>query len=348
MKLLQVICLLSLVAINAAAVIATPQIPERLRYAGREYLMYSEPLEQRYAAGKSRRPPIRSAPYSGSSALERGYVATWEIRKDGLYLVDIDSWVCGARSGLLDIPCRRAMLEDILGPVVDERSQFAAWFTGELRVPQGRQLLYVHLPYRSIYERDVIFQVQAGVVKPPVTIDNTKKALPPEYRYTDRRSTPLGSFDIAASPPNLLDEIHEPITAGMGLRRIMLGASQSELEAVLGRGETLYLGYQAVNETYIDYGDSSVQIRYDLPAKTAAAIYFINRATRTRHLKTERGIGFSASVNDLLSAHGEPIEIRRILVSETSPAEAVDYCYPGIEFRFENNKLNRIAVVRSK
>jgi hypothetical protein len=284
----------------------------------------------------------------GSSAMDRGYMATWEIRKDRLYLVAIDSWICGARAEQLDISCRHATLEDVLGPTVDERTQFASWYTGELRLPQGRQLLYIHNPYQSIYEREVVFRVRAGLVEPPTTVDNRKKPLPQEYGNTDRYAPPLGSFDISSSPPDLSIETRGLITAGVGLGKIILGAPEEQLKELLGPSERLYLGYQAVDEFHVDYVESVVQIRYDLPNKTAAAIYFNNMGARSRHVKTDRGIGFSATADDIRKAYGEPSEIRKILVSEISPATATDYRYPGIEFRFENEKLIRITIVRGE
>jgi hypothetical protein len=343
-KPLNVLFLFALIAFGTATVLSTAQIPDRLRFGGREYLLYSEPLEQRYASDWSKKPGLRPFPFMGSSALERGYVATWEIRKDRLYLVGIDSWICGARAGLLDISCRHAMLEDILGATINARTQFASWYTGELRVPQGRQLLYVHLPYQSIYERDVIFRVRAGLVDQPKTVDNRKKLIPSEYGSADRYAPPLGSFDILSPPPDPLGESRELITAGVGFGKVLLGAPEEQIREVLGPSERLYLGYQAVDEFHVDYIDSLVQITYDLPNKTAAAIYFNNMGTRSRGFKTDRGISFHANTDDVRKAYGEPVEIRKIAVSETSYAAATDYRYSGIEFRFENDKLTRIAI----
>jgi hypothetical protein len=40
---------------------------------------------------------------------------------------------------------------------------FAHWFTGELRVPQGGLLQYVHMGFGSRYERDLLIQFRHGV-----------------------------------------------------------------------------------------------------------------------------------------------------------------------------------------
>jgi hypothetical protein len=41
---------------------------------------------------------------------------------------------------------------------------FAHWFSGRLRIPQGKRLEYVHMGYASTYERDVLLTLQNGVV----------------------------------------------------------------------------------------------------------------------------------------------------------------------------------------
>jgi hypothetical protein len=41
---------------------------------------------------------------------------------------------------------------------------FAHWFSGRLRIPQGKLLEYVHGGYASTYERDVLLTLKNGVV----------------------------------------------------------------------------------------------------------------------------------------------------------------------------------------
>ncbi len=40
----------------------------------------------------------------------------------------------------------------------------AIWFSGELRIPQGELVTYVHAGWASGYERDLIVEVQRGTV----------------------------------------------------------------------------------------------------------------------------------------------------------------------------------------
>ena len=53
---------------------------------------------------------------------------------------------------------------------------FAHWYSGTLRVPQGRQLKYVHMGYASTYERDLMLVVERGVLRGTWVRHN---ALPP-------------------------------------------------------------------------------------------------------------------------------------------------------------------------
>ena len=41
---------------------------------------------------------------------------------------------------------------------------FAHWFSGEIRVPQGRLLEYVHAGYASKYQADLLLQIEKGVL----------------------------------------------------------------------------------------------------------------------------------------------------------------------------------------
>ena len=164
-------------------VFATAQEPDYFRIGDLEYELYSNPLEQILNRSPSDGLRFWIAPLTGSSGNSRGYLATWEISDEKLYLLEIDSWFCGP--GFDDHPkgCRRVTLIDILGQNAGEGRQFAGWYTGQLRIPEGRQLLYVHSGYHSVYERDLIFNVKAGKITARETVDNTNRPLPMEQGW---------------------------------------------------------------------------------------------------------------------------------------------------------------------
>jgi hypothetical protein len=148
----------------------TAQIPDVLEYHGQTYRLYTNPLD---ALQDGRRPTFAYE----NSALWRGYVACWEILNDRLYLKDLHGRLCtrSAEQGARRANCgthhgsgciaRDVQLSDLFGQVdrIDGMI-FAEWFSGELKVPQGKMLEYVHMGYGSRYERYLIFDIVDGVV----------------------------------------------------------------------------------------------------------------------------------------------------------------------------------------
>ncbi len=126
----------------------TAQISERLLFEGATHAMCTNPLRN-YSALGGELPKFSAI----SSALWRGYVGTWEIINDRLYLVEISG-------ELEDGP--KANLETVF-PGYGERV-FAHWYSGTMRLPQGKQLEYVHMGYASTYERDLLLEFKKGVL----------------------------------------------------------------------------------------------------------------------------------------------------------------------------------------
>jgi hypothetical protein len=70
-----------------------------------------------------------------------------------LYLIGLNGSLEGGR---------KASLETVFPGF--SRRVFAHWFSGKIRLPQGRQLEYVHMGYGSTYERDLLLTIERGVV----------------------------------------------------------------------------------------------------------------------------------------------------------------------------------------
>ena len=126
----------------------TAQIAERLFYEVKEQAMCSEPLSSYLDLAD-----IDSPFESNCTALWRGYVGTWEILDDRLYLVGLEGTL---RDG------GEASLETLF-PGFPERV-FAHWYSGTLRIPDGKQLEYVHMGYASTFERDILLQIERGLL----------------------------------------------------------------------------------------------------------------------------------------------------------------------------------------
>lgn len=155
----------------------TAQIAERLIYDGQEHALLSNPLTSYFEQGGVK-PDFRAT----STANWRGYVGTWEVLGDRLYLVSLKGWLRGGEE---------VNLETVF-PGFPERV-FAHWFTGQLRIPQGRQLQYVHMGYGSTYERDVMLSVRHGVLlqKDVVTHGEAQEGAPDGYRVGAMTVWPL-------------------------------------------------------------------------------------------------------------------------------------------------------------
>lgn len=139
----------------------TAQVPEQLRYDGRTLALRIEPLAS-YLATLSPAPAFRCF----ATALTRAYQGTWSIQDGRLYLVELHGMLQDETHGDLS-----TVFPDATGKV------FADWYIGTLRCPLGKQLKYVHMDFRSIYEEDLLIDVKQGVVHNVTTKRNGK---PPE------------------------------------------------------------------------------------------------------------------------------------------------------------------------
>src|SRR5262249_44300080 len=147
--------------------LVTGQAADIIFYEGQKRALYSNPLEDYYRDDR-KRPNFMIDPNTVSSGNWRGYIATWEIKDNTLYMTKIESWI-----GL-----RKVTLELLLcGKCWYGRVEIT-WFVEDLKIRDGKQIQYVHMGYGSVYERDIILTVEAGKITKTVTIDNTKRQLP--------------------------------------------------------------------------------------------------------------------------------------------------------------------------
>lgn len=142
------------------AALATTQFSDILYLNGQKQSLDSLPLEPYYGPGNPR--PKFRAP---NTATWRGYIATWEIDRGVLYLKAIRAWTDQREVGL------EALFPGQKGPVA------ATWFTGKLRVPQGK-ILKPAVPH-PIYEKYLMITVEKGRVVSQEVIDNPGGTRPP-------------------------------------------------------------------------------------------------------------------------------------------------------------------------
>lgn len=138
----------------------TAQAMETIMINGEKNSMATEPLAD-YLASLKERPAL----FPPSSDCWRGYYGTWEIKDNKLYLIDLECYTANMEErkywkvGL-----------DFIFP--NQTEVFADWFSGEIRIPQGDMLNYVHGGYLSTYEADLFIEFKNGQLVGQRTIDN--------------------------------------------------------------------------------------------------------------------------------------------------------------------------------
>lgn len=148
----------------------TAQHREKLRYNGEIYHLAVEPL---YPYIKKKK--IIFVPHT--TACWRGYYGSWSIDDGKLYLTDLIAYAPKQPDEQTDP--RRALFSsekvglEYLFPEQDK--VFAKWFSGELRIPYGKMLRYVHQGYASIYEKELFLKIKKGKLVSSYVIDNKKR-----------------------------------------------------------------------------------------------------------------------------------------------------------------------------
>jgi len=126
----------------------TAQFSELLMLEGQQHALCSYPLASYFALGGE-----SVAFRASSTALSRGYIGTWEILDQRLYLIRLQGWLEDESP---------VSLETVFSGYPER--VFSHWFSGTLRLPQGQLLHYVHGGFGSCYEQDLLIDVTRGVV----------------------------------------------------------------------------------------------------------------------------------------------------------------------------------------
>ena len=134
----------------------TAQVHEKLTFNGSHMSMCSEPLEQ-YFETLWCHPRFEMR----STNLWRGYIGTWEIVGIHLYLIELEGMLADGTSVSISTIFPNSKNEIL-----------ASWFTGQLRIPQGKVLHYVHMGYASRHEQDLIIHIEKGVVTKTIINNN--------------------------------------------------------------------------------------------------------------------------------------------------------------------------------
>jgi hypothetical protein len=153
------------------SVFATPQAGDILIWKGDTLALFATPLELREGydslieqiSNEIERELRATYPektetdlFFISSACWRGYRAEWILLNDSIFLNNI-------------YPCYysevKINLKNVFPNIRENQKIFASWINGDLFVPQGECIQYVHAGYESIYELETVLSVENGLLK---------------------------------------------------------------------------------------------------------------------------------------------------------------------------------------
>ena len=137
---------------------------------GRKMDLFSNPLEEYWIKRKKKRPSFYPL-----DSCRRGYVATWEIRDNNLFLTDLDGDV-EKRSLFFGKKLVKYSLKKLFPKAIRPGIK-ADWFSGKLRIPSGKMTQYEDTGYDSRFEKEIIITINHGEVLRTRTIDYTQRTL---------------------------------------------------------------------------------------------------------------------------------------------------------------------------
>ncbi|GHN02212.1 hypothetical protein WSM22_37010 [Cytophagales bacterium WSM2-2] len=146
------------------------QIPDKIVLNGLCQDLYSNPLEHYWLRNNKRRPS-----FFEQKDCVRGYVAKWEISNSQLLLKEVKGeykrWHIFFGREAEDFTIKT------LFPKAKNRAVKASWFSGKIRVPQGRMTFFEDRGYDSRFEKEIIITIEKGDVVKSVMIDYQNRVM---------------------------------------------------------------------------------------------------------------------------------------------------------------------------
>jgi hypothetical protein len=146
------------------------QVPDKILVEHEVKDLLTNPLEQYWTLHKKKRPAFCS-----SEDCSRGYIATWAIHDQQLFLKSIEGEV--RKSIVLFGPKTKPFTIKNLSIRARDKEVKAVWYTGRLRIPLGPMTRFDDHEYGSRFEQDMIITVDRGNVIRTVTLNNSEHAL---------------------------------------------------------------------------------------------------------------------------------------------------------------------------
>jgi hypothetical protein len=155
---MKTILAIMLTLVSGLKVFATAQYPDKIIYIGKEYSLHSNPLETYFKMNPDKRPKGGIM----STALWRGYVATFEVKEKQLFLEDIEIQYNDTTSKESYPYKWRSVVNEVF-PGQEEIK--IDWLTGLIVIPHGKLVNYVHMGYGSTYKNYILLEIEKGNLK---------------------------------------------------------------------------------------------------------------------------------------------------------------------------------------
>ena len=151
MKTINLFILLALINLTVSG---TAQMPNKILYNGEEYHLHSDPMTSYFEKHPN------NSPKDGikSTGLWRGYVATFEIKNNQLYLKDIEIL---KGSEMTSEGVSKKVWESVLDKVFPNQEEIkVSWYSGLLTLPYGK-VVYHDIVYPT-HENYILLGIENG------------------------------------------------------------------------------------------------------------------------------------------------------------------------------------------
>ena len=164
----------------------TGQIPDMIIYKGDTLLLHNTPLCDYPDKEVTNIEKLFNGEGCTSSNCCRGYVATWEIIDNTLYLIKITSlcYIYKIESKR-EIGSAFSNLKELFPDRYEDGKVKADWVSGNLYAPHGKLLWDFNHEFSNIFEKEFGFTVENGVLIDVKLLDNSKTR---KSKYDDNNS----------------------------------------------------------------------------------------------------------------------------------------------------------------
>ena len=130
---------------------ATAQAAEKIIINGDTIDMFSCPLE--YLPNKEYKELEKMLDKEHSSTgLWRAYIGNWKIENGQLYLLKVED------------ENKEINVNHLLHKYNTPNGIMASWFSGEIKCIRGKNILYIHMGFGSIYEFETVYTIKKGKI----------------------------------------------------------------------------------------------------------------------------------------------------------------------------------------